>query len=55
LLDTDRNLFLQPEEPSLERFVEKWTERYGATVAEQLKERVEDGMPHYRHMVQYKL
>lgn len=45
----------QPGEPDLDCFVEKWTERYGAEMSQQLKERVEDGMPHYQRMAQYKL
>jgi hypothetical protein len=45
----------QPEEPDWQRAVEKWTLKYSAEVAEQLIGRVEDGMPHYEYMVQYKL
>ena len=41
--------------PNIDHAVENWAQKYGTKVAEQLKETVEDAMPHYVYLAQFKV
>jgi hypothetical protein len=45
----------QADEPDIDGAVENWSAKYGKGVAEQLKKLVEDNMPHYLYLREYKV
>ena len=45
----------QPSDPDVETEVDKWRERWGGEVAEQLKGYVEQIMPDFEYLNQFKV
>ena len=49
------NVLMQSNEPNLDTAFQGWTEKYGSSVAEQLKELAEENMPHYEYLKRFKV